>query len=212
MCQCPDTVSVHRSSAVANQTPRCSNAKRQMPTRHPSPPPPHPSPYPWACLAVVIVSMRAAASMVATQTRRDAHPPADQQRQQPSHRKLRPGARRTSAMQPSMHTAVSASWTGPAERWRRGMGRRIRRLPGQRSRRWRWIRRTPGRRSCWEDTTMSALAVHWVRHLGLPETSAADKLPYWRCARRKQKCGVSCSGLMQPSLAAVSSCWFLHQR
>ena len=24
------------------------------------------------------------------------------------------------------------------------------------------------------------IAVHWVRHLGLPETSAADKLPYWR--------------------------------
>ena len=24
------------------------------------------------------------------------------------------------------------------------------------------------------------VAAHWVRHLGLPETSVADKLPYWR--------------------------------
>ena len=30
------------------------------------------------------------------------------------------------------------------------------------------------------------VAAHWVRHLGLPDTSVADKLPYWRCAMYRQ--------------------------
>ena len=78
-----------------------------------------------------------------------------------------------------MPTAASGDWTSPA-----GHGGAA------------WRRRTDGYQvtvapllvdqdNAWQKLLLGGfnnirVAAHWVRHLGLPDTTVADKLPYWR--------------------------------